>query len=171
MLCSYTPQFIKVITIFFIHKMNSLDCNSAHSESKTLSSKKKRMHQSSSIKLPRTTNDCTQNIISPVMIFPTRNNRKDAFGTMLEKGSKRHKVSFVDSIETPKSLVEYVEYKETKERKKFILIKPLKTKPKMKEENQNEVYHINYKRRRTNSIDLVPVKNKDRVNCELCIVF
>ena len=105
------------------------------------------------------------------MIFPTRNNRKDAFGTMLEKGSKRHKVSFVDSIEIPKSLVEYVEYKETKERKKFILIKPLKTKPKMKEENQNEVYHINYKRRRTNSIDLVPVNNKDRVNCELCIVF
>lgn len=147
--------------------MNSLDCK-FHSDSK-ISSKKKRMHRSSSIKLPRTSNDCPQNIISPALIFLSRNSRKDAFGTMIEKGSKKHKVSFVDTIDTPKSLVEYAEYKEPKERKKIILIKPLN--PKVKEENQSEVYHINYKRRRTNSVDIEPVKNKDRVNCELCIVF
>ena len=101
------------------------------------------------------------------MISPKNNNRKDAFGTKIEKGSKKHKVSFVDTIEGPKTLVEYADYKEAKERKHIIVVNPLKWKPK-----EDNVYHINYKRRRTNSVDLdSTTKNKDKVNCELCIIF
>ena len=94
--------------------------------------------------------------------------RKDAFGNSIQKGSKNHRVSFIDKVETKKELVEYSEFRENES---IVPKKKIKT----------DVYHINIREgsrfRRTSSFDLGSIQkenksaNKDKVNCELCFVF
>ena len=120
--------------------------NTKHNESKTITSNKThRTFRSSSIQLmPR------------------------ASRTYILKGSKKHRVSFIDKVETKKDLVEYSEFKENES---IVPKKKIKT----------DVYHINIREgsrfRRTSSFDLGSIQkenksaNKDKVNCELCFVF
>lgn len=142
--------------------------NTKQNESKTISSKKTfRTFRSSSIQMmPRASRTYNEEI-KPTLI--TLKPRKDAFGNSIQKGSKKHRVSFIDKVETKKELVDYTEFKENES---VVPKKKIKT----------DVYHINiregnYRPRRTSSFDLDLIQkvnkyaNKDKVNCELCIVF
>ena len=95
--------------------------------------------------------------------------RKDAFGNSIQKGSKNHRVSFIDKLDNKEDLVDLTEFKENES---IVPRKKIKT----------DAYHINiregsYRPRRTSSFDLDSIQrenksyNKDKVNCELCIVF
>ena len=142
--------------------------NTKHNESKTITSNKThRTFRSSSIQLmPRASRTYNEEIHPTIIALKPR---KDAFGNSILKGSKKHRVSFIDKVETKKDLVEYSEFKENES---IVPKKKIKT----------DVYHINiregsYRPRRSSSFDLDSIQrenksyNKDKVNCELCIVF
>ena len=141
--------------------------NTKHNESKTITSNKThRTFRSSSIQLmPRASRTYNEEIHPTIIALKPR---KDAFGNSILKGSKKHRVSFIDKVETKKDLVEYSEFKENES---IVPKKKIKT----------DVYHINIREgsrfRRTSSFDLGSIQkenksaNKDKVNCELCIVF
>ena len=141
--------------------------NTKHNESKTITSNKTcRTFRSSSIQLmPRASRTYNEEIHPTIIALKPR---KDAFGNSIIKGSKKHRVSFIDKVETKKDLVEYSEFKENES---IVPKKKIKT----------DVYHINIREgsrfRRTSSFDLGSIQkenksaNKDKVNCELCFVF
>lgn len=141
--------------------------NTKHNESKTITSNKThRTFRSSSIQLmPRASRTYNEEIHPTIIALKPR---KDAFGNSIQKGSKKHRVSFIDKVETKKELVEYSEFRENES---IVPKKKIKT----------DVYHINIREgsrvRRTSSFDLGAIQkeskasNKDKVNCELCIVF
>lgn len=141
--------------------------NTKHNESKTITSNKTyRTFRSSSIQLmPRASRTYNEEIHPTIIALKPR---KDAFGNSILKGSKKHRVSFIDKVETKKDLVEYSEFKENES---IVPKKKIKT----------DVYHINIREgsrfRRTSSFDLGSIQkenksaNKDKVNCELCFVF
>ena len=141
--------------------------NTKHNESKTITSNKThRTFRSSSIQLmPRASHTYNEEIHPTIIALKPR---KDAFGNSILKGSKKHRVSFIDKVETKKDLVEYSEFKENES---IVPKKKIKT----------DVYHINIREgsrfRRTSSFDLGSIQkenksaNKDKVNCELCFVF
>ena len=141
--------------------------NTKHNESKTITSNKThRTFRSSSIQLmPRASRTYNEEIHPTIIALKPR---KDAFGNSILKGSKKHRVSFIDKVETKKDLVEYSEFKENES---IVPKKKIKT----------DVYHINIREgsrfRRTSSFDLGSIQkenksaNKDKVNCELCFFF
>ena len=138
-----------------------------HNESKTITSNKthRTFRPSSSQLMPRASRTYNEEIHPTIIALKPR---KDAFGNSILKGSKKHRVSFIDKVETKKDLVEYSEFKENES---IVPKKKIKT----------DVYHINIREgsrfRRTSSFDLGSIQkenksaNKDKVNCELCFVF
>ena len=142
--------------------------NTKPKESKTITSKKTyRTFRSSSIQMMPRASSTFNEEINPMII--QLKPRKDAFGNSIQKGSKNHKVSFIDKLENKKELVDYTEFKENES------IVP-------KKRIKSNVYHINsregsHRPRRTSSFDFDLIQrdnksgNKDKVNCELCIVF
>ena len=133
-----------------------------------ISSKKKNKHnRSSSIQVPRSSSISQESINSPIKLQLMSMKRKDAYGNEIEKGSKKHKVTFVDKLEK-RELVDYSDYKESEP-----VLSP--------EKNDIKVYRINakeisFRRKRTSSFDIdqLPERKEnqpDKVNCELCIVF
>ena len=116
--------------------------NKNSKEKKKIVHHHKRIVRSSSTAMPRKAVS-SKDIVQKKIPKPAQKIRKDAYGTRIERGGKKHKVSFVDNVFNG-CLVEVEDF------------------------DEEEMIRVPVRRRA--SVDNLK-HEKDKINCELCMIF
>lgn len=162
---------MRINTIDLTLKMSctclSTENNKEKAPNKISSKKKGKYNRSYSIQVPRSSSILKGSLNIPLKFQIMTMKRKDAYGNEIEKGSKKHKVTFVDKVEK-RELVDYSDYKESEP-----ILSPEKESVKVYRINAKE---LSFRRQRTSSFDngQLPGRKENqpaKLNCELCIVF
>ena len=115
---------------------------------------KRSINRCSSMEMPRKASNIEMIKGSSILILNGKI-RKDAFGNNILKGSKAHKVTFVDKI-CSKDLAQVSDY--------------IDNQPVSKKDN---AYHLNIKKNvlKKRSLDTSNLEQKSKLNCEMCLIF